>query len=214
MFTSVPLMKSEKESEKDIGVIVSNTLKPSPQCAKAANKANSVLGQMSRSFQYRDKHVWVRLYKTYVRPHLEFAVQSWSPWYKKDIEALESVQKRAVNMVKGLNSATYEGKLREVGLTTLEERRKRGDIIQVWKYVHRGSDLVQFAANQHARLSRHTAKPLNICRVEAGKEVRKNFFTVRCVELWNNLPHATQAVEDLDEFKKQLDWHYSIAGSY
>ena len=98
--------------------------------------------------------------------------------------------------------------------STLEERRKRGDIIQVWKYVHRGSDLVQFAANQHARLSRHTAKPLNICRVEAGKEVRKNFFTVRCVELWNNLPHATQAVEDLDEFKKQLDWHYSIAGSY
>ena len=68
----------EVTEEKDIGVIVSSTLKPSAQCAKAAKKANSILGQMSRSFLYRDKDVWIRLYKTYVRPHLEFSVQAWS----------------------------------------------------------------------------------------------------------------------------------------
>ena len=50
--------------EKDIGVIVSDSLKPSSQCAKAVKKANSILGQMSRSVHYRDKSVWIGLYKT------------------------------------------------------------------------------------------------------------------------------------------------------
>ena len=62
----------EVQEEKDLGVIISRTLKPGAQCAKAAKKANSVLGQMARSFHFRDKVVWVRMYKTFVRPHLEF----------------------------------------------------------------------------------------------------------------------------------------------
>ena len=158
--------------------------------------------------------MWTRLYTIYVRHHLEIAVQSWSPWYVKDIKLLEQVQRRAVNMVIGLKAKTYEEKLKELGLTSLQERRKRGDIIQAWKYVHEGSNLIRLAPGQHARLSRHTAKPLNICRVEADKEVRRNFFIVRCVDLWNNLPHVIQAEEDLVEFKKLLDWHHSIVGSF
>ena len=200
--------------EKDIGVIVCDSLKPSSQCAKAAKKANCILGQMSRSFLYRDKVVWVRLYVTYVRPHLEFSVQAWSPWYVKDVELLEQVQRRAVNMVAGLKSRSYEGKLKELGLTSLEERRKRGDLIQVWKYIHGGSNLIRLASDQHARLSRQTAKPYNICRVDAVKEVRKNFFVSRCVESWNSLPHCLQAEETLVDFKKSLDAYHSIVGSF
>ena len=60
------------EEEKDVGVIVTATLKPSLQCAKAAKKANQVLGQMSRGITYRDKYTFTRLYKVYVRPHLQY----------------------------------------------------------------------------------------------------------------------------------------------
>ena len=67
------------DSEKDVGVVIHNSLKPSIQCAKAAGKANLVLGQLSRAVTYRDKDTFVRLYKVYVRPHLEYAVQSWCP---------------------------------------------------------------------------------------------------------------------------------------
>ena len=70
-------------------LIVTDTLKPSAQCAKAAKKGKSILGQLSRSFHYRDKSVLTHLYKTYVRHHLELSVQAWSPWYVKDIELLE-----------------------------------------------------------------------------------------------------------------------------
>ena len=199
----------EVSEEKDIGVIVSNTLKPSAQCAKAAKKANSILGQMSRSFHYRDKYVWIHLYKTYVRHHLEFSVQSWSPWYDKDIELLEKVQRRAVNMVVGLTSHTYEGKLKELNLPTLKERRMRGDMIQVWKYVHGVNpgltNLFQMAGTQHQRVSRHTGNPLNICRQNARLDVRKNFFTVRSIDNWNRLPNYVKAQTDLVEFKKTFD---------
>jgi hypothetical protein len=78
--------------EKDIGVAVTSNLKPSAQCAKAAKTAQTVLGQLSRAFHYRDRHVFARLYKQYVRPHLEFSTSAWSPWTAQDIECLEKVQ--------------------------------------------------------------------------------------------------------------------------
>ena len=111
---------TEADEEKDLGIIVHSSLKPSKQCAKAAIKGNQVLGQMARSFSYRDKVYWIRLYKTYVRPHLEYAVQAWCPSYQSDIDCLEDVQRRAVKMISGLSSVSYDEKLKEVGLTTLK----------------------------------------------------------------------------------------------
>ena len=91
----------ESKEEKDLGVIVTNKLSVSAQCAKAAKTANTVLGQISRAFHFRDKDIFSGLYKQYVRPHLEYAVQAWSPWLEKDKEILESVQKRAARSVSG-----------------------------------------------------------------------------------------------------------------
>ena len=62
------------EVEKDLGVLVSQSLKPSEQCAAAARKANQVLGQMARSLSYRDRNTWLKLYRMYVHPHLEYSV--------------------------------------------------------------------------------------------------------------------------------------------
>ena len=61
------------EEEKDIGVIVHRSLKPSRQCKKAAGIVTAVLRQLARNFHYRDKNTFKNLYVRYVRPHLEFA---------------------------------------------------------------------------------------------------------------------------------------------
>jgi hypothetical protein len=92
------------EEEVDIGVKVIKNLKPTGQCQRAANTAQTVFGQLSRAFTYRDRHVFMRLYAQYVRPHLEFAVQAWSPWSDADKECLEKVPKRAVRMVSGVQA--------------------------------------------------------------------------------------------------------------
>ena len=81
--------------EKDIGVIIDSSLKPSLQCLKAAKKANSVLAQLSRAVSYRDKDTFLHLFRTYVRPYLEYCSATWCPWTKTDKEVLEKVQKRA-----------------------------------------------------------------------------------------------------------------------
>ena len=119
-------------AEKDIGVIVQDTLKPSLHCAKAAAKANSVLGQISRAVLYRDSNTFVRLYIVYVRPVLEYCIQAVGPYSEADKLCLEKVQMRAVRMVSNLKRGTYEEKLKSLNLTTLEERRWRGDMIQTW----------------------------------------------------------------------------------
>ena len=82
--------------EKDIGVWVSKSLKPTRQCEIAAAKAHSTLRRIMKSFHYRKTNVLVPLYKTFVRPQLEFAVAAWAPWTEQDMETLESVQKRLI----------------------------------------------------------------------------------------------------------------------
>ena len=90
-----------------------------------------MLGQLCRGVGYRDKEVFIGLYTTYVRPHLEYAIQAWSPWTAGDKEVLEAVQKRAVKAVSNLQGRTYEDRLAELKLDSLEDRRKRGDLLQV-----------------------------------------------------------------------------------
>ena len=72
----------------------------------------------------------------FVRPHLEFSVHARCPWLVKDIEIIEHVQQRAVNMVVGLNGRTYGERLKEISMLSLYDRRIRGDVIQVWKCFH------------------------------------------------------------------------------
>ena len=119
------------EFEKDVGVIVHQSLKPSMQCARAAARANAVLGQISRAVSYRDAKTFLKLYTVYVRPHLEYAVTSWSPWEVGDKETLEKVQRRALGMVSNLGGWNYNARLEEEIMLSLEERRVRGDIVEV-----------------------------------------------------------------------------------
>ena len=195
--------------EKDLGVIIHTSLKPSKQCANAVKKANMVLGQMSKAFTYRDKYTWIRLYKQYVRPHLEFAIQAWSPWTEEDIALLESVQKRAVKMTSGLNAEDYEGKLKEIHLTTLQERRRRGDMIEVWKIVHgiENINVNQFFTLVDDYSSRETRLSglLMLAQPKAKLDIRKNFFTHRVIDPWNKLPYHIKNSSSINNFKKKYD---------
>jgi len=132
---------SESEEEKDLGVLVNKSLKPTSQCSEAARKANFILGSISRAFHYRDRHVFVNLYKIYVRPHLEFCTSAWSPWTEADLNTLEQVQKRAIHMISGLHSESFEEKLKELNLLLLKERRELADMIQTFKILQGFSDV-------------------------------------------------------------------------
>ena len=78
----------------------------------------------------------IPLYKAIVRPHLEYCIQAWNPYLRKDVDMLEKIQRRATKLIPGLRDLTYEERLKECGLTTLETRRLRGDQIEVFKILN------------------------------------------------------------------------------
>ena len=100
---SHPLMGTVEE--RDLGIIVRNDLKPSAQCSAAASKGMSVMGLVKRNFKDLDAESFLILYKTDIRPHLEYCVQVWSPHLKKDVQLLERVQRKSTKIVRGLKTS-------------------------------------------------------------------------------------------------------------
>ena len=204
--------------ETDIGVDICTSLKPSKHCQRAARTAHQVLGQVTRSFHYRDKYVLPKIYKCYVRPHLEFACPVWAPWLTQDIDLLENVQKRFVRMVSGLTGITYEEKLQELGMMSLKDRRKYFDLIETFKCI-RGLTNVDYKqwftliGDDNRRPTRGAYYPLNISPQRCRLDVRQNFFPNRVANAWNSLPHDMRQNLSLSAFKTNLKSHILESGS-
>ena len=199
---------TESNEEKDLGVLINKSLKPASQCSEAARKANIILGSISRAFHYRDRYVFVNLYKTYVRPHLEFCTAAWSPWTEADSNCLELVQKRAVRMISGLTGKTYMEKLIELKLLSLEERRERADMIQTFKIIHGFSDVnpeTWFRKINHNRVTRMANDPLNLEIQTSRTSIRNNFFSLRVPRKWNSIPQEVKQSTTVNIFKRSYD---------
>ena len=123
-------------SEKDLGVIIDDKWKFRQHITQKVNLANRNLGIIFRTFSYMDKEMFLNLYKSMVRPHIECASQIWSPIYKKHKVILENVQRRATRLVKCVQNKSYQERLTFLGLPTLEYRRERADMVQVFKIMH------------------------------------------------------------------------------
>ena len=116
--------------EGDLGIMLNHKLNWKDQVDNAVQRAQCALVMLKRTFKHWNAKMFVRLYKAYVRPHLEFCVVAWSPFRKRDVFRLEQVQRRATKLVPKLRNMNYESRLANLELPTLEVRRRKGDLIR------------------------------------------------------------------------------------
>jgi ribonucleases P/MRP protein subunit RPP40 len=192
-------------SERDLGVTVLSSLKVAAHVTEAISKANRMLGLIKRSIRSREPFILLQLYKSFVRPHLEYCVSAWSPHYAKDKELIERVQHRFTRLFPSLLSLNYEQRLAELQLWSLEERRNRADLIEVFKMV-RGISAVSWSVFFDKPLVESTrGHSWKFTKRQSAKDIRLHFFSNRVLNRWNALNQEAVDASTVNGFKHQLD---------
>jgi len=194
------------DSEKDLGVTIDSELNFAEHIDTVSKKANGIMAVIRRTFTCIDFKCFCLLYKSLVRPHLEYGVTSWFPYKVKDIITVEKVQKRATKQVKQISHLCYSERLKRLDLPTLRYRRHRGDMIEVFKILRGIYDSeVTGGILQLSKITTTRGHSLKLATQPSRLEIRRNSFAVRVVKPWNSLPEEVVMATNVRAFEARLD---------
>ena len=154
------------------------------------------MGCIKHDITSRSKEAIVLLYSALVRPQLEYCVQFRASQFKKYLQVLEC---------KGLEGMSCEERLRTVGLSHLEKRRLRGDLIAPYSFLRRGGG--EGSAELFSLVSSDSTleNGSKLCQERFRLDFRRHFFTEQVVKHWDWLPREVIDVPRLSVLKRHLD---------
>ena len=201
-----------RTTQENLGVTFSADTKVSEQCGIATSKGNQILRLIRGTITYKEKHLIVPMYKAIVRPHLQYCIQAWRPYRKKDIDNLERIQRRATKMIPELRDLSYECRLLQSGLTTLETRRLRGDQTEVFKIVNGYEDVDRNMFFKLEEGNRPRGQKAALVNEQCRLDMRKYSFSQRVINEWNKLPNDCLNASRVNMFKNRIDRYFIRAG--
>ncbi len=181
---------SEVSVQTDLGIIVSNDLKPSTHIDHITKKANQRLGMIRRCFTNHTSSVINPLYKAIVRPIIEHNSQLWNPWLVKDINNLDKVQKRCIKLCTS-----------QISFEPLSDRRRKADLCEVYKQLRSptaNTPLIRSTSNTRGNA-------LKLDHQLKRTDVRKYYFSNRVIADWNSLSTATVLSPNVSTFKDRIE---------
>ena len=203
------ILLEKSEVEKDLGIHVDQNLDFKRHIKNTVKKGNYACYKILKNFTYRDQNILIPLFKSLVRPILEYGNAVWNNGIKKFMNKIENVQRKLTKHVKNMHLMTYEERLRKLKLPSLEFRQMRGDLIQVYKIANGIYDPLStnsiFDFSNNSRLRGHRFK---INKQQTNKSKYLKFFSNRAVTKWNNLPSEIVEAKSLNVFKNKLDCFY------
>ena len=181
-------------------MLITETPSPSHHLAKIVRKANQIVGMIRRTHEDRSKNNLVPLYKRLVRPHLEYSVQAWRSYLQQDINNIEGVQRRMTKMMREVEEEEYEQRVKKTKLMSLDMRRLRSDLIEVYKIMHNFEGLKR-EDDFKLRSAGRRGDQYTITKQYSRLNRRKYFFSQRVVDQWNRLTTTTVCAETINRFK-------------
>ena len=205
------LSKLRVQDEKDVGVTFDENMTFHKDIDTRANKANSIMGIIRKTYTYLDPQSFKLLFNSLVRPHLEYGSPSWNPRLKRDITELEKVQRRATRQVPQLKGLSYEDRLRKLQQPTLSYRRLRSDMIETCKLLHDIYDPILPKLLDPVEKSKTRGHSFKLPKKLVKNNIKGHVFSHRIVNDWNSLPEDVVLAPSVNAFKNRLDSHWSIA---
>ena len=204
----------EKETVKDLGITLQNTCNFRQHIHNIAEAAKKMSSWILRTFETRERVPMMILYKSLVRPLMEYSSPLWNPINKDDIKTLEAIQKAFITRIKGI-SRDYTTALKQLNLYSLEARRNRYTAIHVWKICENMApnlhpdNGIQLQTDCNHRRGR-TCKEYNLRKTPSHlQKARKQTLRVHGAKIFNKLPKEIRNLTSttVHQFKSMLDCH-------
>jgi hypothetical protein len=194
---------------RDLGITISSTLKFSEQSLRASAHTRKVTGMMLRAFKSRRQNVILPIYKSLIRPLLEYCTPVWNPGLKSDIAEVESVQRQITKRIVEVRGLPYAERLKVLALPTLEQRRLYFDLMECYKILH-GHDVCDCVTSLQLKHTATRGHPFTLFPTAGRLLARQHAFTHRVLHAWNNLPAHIVILPTLQQFKHALRDHLRI----
>ena len=202
---SIKRLFYDASSIKDLGILISNNCNFREHVHYISSKANRVLGIIKKSFMSRNTRVLLLLYKSKVRPILEFGSILWCPYRDFLSDEIENVQRRFTRLFPDLRTLQYKDRLGQLGLLSLRARRLRYQLIMMYKIMNNGVDVnpeIYFRRPSSRASTR--GNPLKVVPPASNKDCRRYFFTVDIIFHWNCLTEEEVSVRSMLLFKRSV----------